>query len=108
MKKACPSFKIPSHSTLSNTFLDKEFNYLQLIVKSTLSESSTYCLISDGWSNVQKTSIVNYMISAPKPMFFKATAFKEERHTAGNIAIGLETVMEEAGINKFSAIMRQI
>ena len=38
-------------------------------------------------------------------MFFKATAFKEERHTAENIAIGLEATMEEAGINKFAAVI---
>ena len=44
------------------------------------------------------------MVSAPKPIFFKATAFKE-RHTAENIAVGLETTMEEAGINKFTAVI---
>ncbi|CAI2174127.1 14467_t:CDS:2 [Funneliformis geosporum] len=44
---ACPSFKIPSRYILSNTLLNQEFEHLQLIVKSTLSESSTYCLITD-------------------------------------------------------------
>ena len=77
LKKACPSFKIPSRFTLSNTLLDQEFEHLELVVNSVLSESPTYCLISDGWSNIQRTSIVNYMISTPKPLFFKATAFKE-------------------------------
>ncbi|GBB92994.1 hypothetical protein RclHR1_20980003 [Rhizophagus clarus] len=105
LKKACPSFKIPSRGSLSNALLNQEFKHLQSIFRSTLSESPTYCLISDGWSNVQRTSIVDYMISAPKPIFFKATAFKEERHTAENIAKGLEATMEEAGINKFSAII---
>ncbi|EXX61861.1 hypothetical protein RirG_167190 [Rhizophagus irregularis DAOM 197198w] len=105
LKKACPSFKIPSHFTLSNTLLDQEFEHLELVVNSALSESPTYCLISDGWSNIQKTSIVNCMISTPKPLFFKATAFKEERHTAENIALGLETTMKDAGINKFGAII---
>ena len=105
LKKACPAFKVPSRYTLSNTLLNREFEHLQLVVQSTLAESPTYCLISDGWSNVQKTSIVNYMISAPKPMFFKATAFKEERHTAENIAVGLENTMKEAGIDKFTAII---
>ena len=105
LKKACPSFKIPSRYTLSTTLLNQEFEHLKLVVKSALSESSTYCLISDGWSNIQRTSIVNYMISAPKPMFFKAVAFKEERHTAENIALGLETTMKEAGINKFGAVI---
>src|SRR3954465_8237660 len=45
------------------------------------------------------------MISAPKLMFYKAIAFKEERHTAENIAIGLENTMIEAGINKFTAVI---
>ena len=105
LKRACPSFKIPSRFNLSNNLLNQEFEHLKLIVNSALSESPTYCLISDGWSNVQKTSIINYMISAPKPMFFKAVAFKEERHTAENIAEGLETTMKEAGINKFNAVI---
>ncbi|PKC61853.1 hypothetical protein RhiirA1_398095 [Rhizophagus irregularis] len=73
---------------------DQEFEHLELVVNSALSESPTYCLISDGWSNIQRTSIVNYMILTPKPLFFKATAFKEERHTAENIALGLETTMK--------------
>ncbi|CAB5393618.1 unnamed protein product [Rhizophagus irregularis] len=86
--------RIPSRFTLSNTLLDQEFEHLELVVNSALSESPTYCLISDGWSNIQRTSIVNYMILTPKPLFFKATAFKEERHTAENIALGLETTMK--------------
>ncbi|PKC02046.1 hypothetical protein RhiirA5_381253 [Rhizophagus irregularis] len=45
------------------------------------------------------------MILTPKPLFFKATAFKKERHIAENIALGLETTMKDAGINKFGAII---
>ncbi|GBC06689.1 hypothetical protein RclHR1_00070056 [Rhizophagus clarus] len=105
LKKACSLFKIPSRSSLSNALLNQEFKHLQSIVRLTLSESPTYCLISDGWSNVQRTSIINYMISVPKPIFFKVTAFKEECHTAENIAKGLKATMEEAGINKFFAII---
>ena len=48
LKRACPSFKIPSRFTLSNTLLDQEFEHLELVVNSALSESPTYCLISDG------------------------------------------------------------
>ena len=93
LKKACLSFKVPSRYILSTTLLNQEFKHLQLIVQLILSESSIYYLISDGWSNIQRISIVNYMIAAPKPIFFKAVAFKKERHTAENIIIGLETTM---------------
>ncbi len=45
------------------------------------------------------------MIAVPKPIFFKAVAFKEERHTVENITMGLETTMQEAGIYKFTGIV---
>ncbi|CAB5380372.1 hypothetical protein RhiirA5_423981 [Rhizophagus irregularis] len=84
---------------------DQEFEHLKLVVNLALSKSPTYCLISDRWSNIQRTSIVNYIISTLKLLFFKATAFKKERHTAENIALRLETTMKDAGINKFGAII---
>ncbi|RGB33052.1 hypothetical protein C1646_789339 [Rhizophagus diaphanus] len=89
------------------TFKDQnqEFEHLKLVVNSALSENSTYCLISDGYSNIQRISIVNYMILTSKLLFFKTTAFKEERHTAENIILRLETTMKDAGINKFNAII---
>ena len=70
LKKACPSFKIPSCFTLSTTLLNQEFKHLQLIVQLILSESSIYYLISDRQSNIQRISIVNYMIAILKPIFF--------------------------------------
>ncbi|PKC51953.1 hypothetical protein RhiirA1_482604, partial [Rhizophagus irregularis] len=84
---------------------DQEFEHLKLVVNLALSKSPTYCLISNRWSNIQRTSIVNYIISTLKLLFFKATAFKKERHTAENIALRLETTMKDAGINKFGAII---
>ena len=38
-------------------------------------------------------------------MFFKAIAFKEDCYTAENIAIGLEIIMKETDIDKFSIII---
>ena len=105
LKKACPSFKIPFHYTLSNTLLNQEFDYLQLVINSTLTESFIYYLINDRWSNVQKTSIVNYIILAPKLMFFKAVPFKKECYTTENIIMGLEIIMKKAGIEKFASII---
>ncbi|POG75385.1 hypothetical protein GLOIN_2v1475481 [Rhizophagus irregularis DAOM 181602=DAOM 197198] len=40
LKKACFSFKIPSRFTLSNTLLDQEFEHLELVVNSALSENN--------------------------------------------------------------------
>jgi len=45
------------------------------------------------------------MIAVPKPIFFKAVAFKEKCHTIENITMGLETTMQKADIHKFTEIV---
>ncbi|CAB5150404.1 unnamed protein product [Rhizophagus irregularis] len=72
LKKACPSFKIPTH---------------------------------DGWSNINKEPLINYMITTPKPIFYKSVNTKKQSYNAENIAKGIEDVMIEAGINKFVAVI---
>ncbi|CAG8758257.1 25788_t:CDS:2, partial [Dentiscutata erythropus] len=78
---ACPSFNISSHRTLSNLLLDKEYTNLQ--------------------SNVNKSPIINYMITTPDLIFYKLVCTKEEHHTVKNIAKGIENVMHEINIDKF-------
>ncbi|CAG8798715.1 26141_t:CDS:2 [Dentiscutata erythropus] len=46
LKKACPSFNIPSRHTLSNSLLDKEYMNLQVVVQNTLDETPYHCLIA--------------------------------------------------------------
>ncbi|RGB43297.1 hypothetical protein C1646_750046 [Rhizophagus diaphanus] len=74
-------YQIILESLLIRAFcpVDQEFEHLELVVNLALSESPIYYLIT--------------------------TAFKEERHTAENIALELETTMKNADINKFSAII---
>ncbi|CAG8626063.1 16937_t:CDS:2 [Dentiscutata heterogama] len=96
LKKACPSFNIPSRHTLSNSLLDKEYMNLQVVVQNTLDETPYHCLVSDGWSNVNKSP----MITTPNPIFYKSVCTKEEHHTAENIAKGIENVMREINIDK--------
>ncbi|CAG8570052.1 10591_t:CDS:2, partial [Scutellospora calospora] len=70
LKKACPSFNIPSHHTFSNSLLDKEYMNLQVVVQNTLDKT---------------------------PYHF---CTKEEHHTVENIAKGIENVMREINIEK--------
>jgi hypothetical protein len=106
LKKSMPWFKIPSRYVLSNTILDREYKKLSYLVGKTLNNSPEFvCITSDGWSNINKLSIINYMITTPKPFFYKATSMNEERHTAENIANGIETIIEEVGTSKVAAVI---
>jgi len=45
------------------------------------------------------------MITTPKPFFYKATSMNEERHTAENIANGIDNIIDEIGISKVAAVI---
>ncbi|CAG8847026.1 41218_t:CDS:1, partial [Gigaspora margarita] len=101
--KACPFFKLPTRQSLSNIHLFKEYNDMNIVIGQLLNEIQYFCLITDGWSNIRRDSIINYMIATPKPFFYKSVHTKENQHTAINIAEGIETIMHELDINKFVA-----
>src|SRR2546423_15098896 len=85
-KKAIPWFKVLSRYLLSNTILDQEYRKLSYLVNKTIDNSSEFiCITSDGWSNINKLSIINYMITTPKSFFYKAVSMNETKHIAKNI-----------------------
>lgn len=105
LKKACPSFKIPTRQSLSVNLLDNDYKNIKAATKNVLNETPYFCLTSDGWSNINKEPLINYMITTPKPIFYKSVNTKEQSHNAENIAKGIENVMIEVGIDKFVAVI---
>lgn len=105
LQKACPLFQIPSRHTLSGNLLNKEYQDLKKVVRNVFNETPNFCITSDGWSNVNKSSVINYMITTPKPIFYRSVYTKEEHHTGENIAKGIEECMISIGINKFTAVI---
>lgn len=105
LKKACSAFKIPSRHKLSTTILDAEYNSLKNDVDDVLEKKEYLCITSDGWSNIKKTSIINYMVTIPQPIFYKSIPTHEERHTAENISAGIKQTINEVGEEKVVAII---
>ncbi|CAG8454037.1 11040_t:CDS:2, partial [Scutellospora calospora] len=62
---------------------------LKVAVQNVLDESPYHCLVSDGWTNINKSSVINYMITIPAPIFYKSVHTCEEHHMAENIANGI-------------------
>ncbi|CAB5183110.1 unnamed protein product [Rhizophagus irregularis] len=76
-----------------------------LLVRAFCSTGLLEFLLIDGWSNINKAPIVNYIITTPKPIFYKSVYTKEEHHTGENIAKGIEECMISIGIDKFTAVI---
>lgn len=104
-QKGLSWFKIPSRYRLSNSLLDQEYTKIKQLVKTILDESEYFCITSDGWSNIHRLPIINYMITTPHPFFYKSISTGEEHHTAINIAAGIEDIINEVGENKVAAII---
>ncbi|GET63177.1 uncharacterized protein LOC114341686 [Rhizophagus irregularis DAOM 181602=DAOM 197198] len=77
LKKACPSFKILTCQSLSVNLLNNDYKNIRVVTKNVLNETPYFCLTSDGWSNINKEPPINYMITTPKPIFYKSVNTKE-------------------------------
>ncbi|CAB4432167.1 unnamed protein product [Rhizophagus irregularis] len=71
-----PSFKLPNRRKLAGDLLNDVYDEVKL-----QTEAKTLCIVSDGWSNINRESVQNFIICTPKPVFFNATFSGEEFHT---------------------------
>ncbi|CAG8794482.1 12809_t:CDS:1, partial [Gigaspora rosea] len=103
--RALPYFKLPTRYSLSNSLLTKEYSGLNTVINYLLNETQFLCLVTDSWSNIRKDSLINFMITTSKPLFYKSVHTKEDQHTAQNIAEGIDKVIQELGVDKFVAVI---
>lgn len=67
--------------TLRHEFLDKEYARVTTEVANKISKAMVCCLISDGWSGVQKKHVLNVLLTAPEPLFIENIYTKEAEVT---------------------------
>ena len=100
-----PEYNPPSRKVLSTRLLEKEYKQVSTDIKKLVKNASYVCLTSDGWTNIHQESIINFMVTTPQPIFWKALETKESSHTGEYIACQFEIVIEEIGISKIAAII---
>ncbi|CAG8465618.1 3017_t:CDS:1, partial [Funneliformis caledonium] len=100
-----PSFKLPNRKKIANELLDEVYEDVKIQADEQISKATTLCMVSDGWSNINRDSVHNFVICTPKPFFFDATFSGEESHTAEWIADQIIQQMDIIGIQKFSAVI---
>ncbi|HEY9300046.1 MAG TPA: DUF domain-containing protein, partial [Phormidium sp.] len=83
-----PGASVPSRKRLSTTLLDHCYTVMKEKVEKALEETSSFvCITSDGWSNVNNDSIINYMaVASPKTFFIDCVNMEEKAHTSSFIA----------------------
>lgn len=75
-----PAYGLRSSYQLSNKLLDSEVNCIKCFVEKLIVGSHCLGLMCDGWSNIINVSIINFVITTPKPVFYKSLPTLIERH----------------------------
>lgn len=105
MKKIRPAYSLPSRYKLSNTLLSAEYDRVRLAVDEELAAAPSLALMCDGWTNIRNESIINFVITTPKPVFYKSLATGSTSHTGEFMATTMLGVINEIGSDKFIGIV---
>ena len=103
--KLRPAYRVPSRYVLSHTLLDREDKRISGITSMKIAQAECVAIVSDGWTSVNSTPIVNFIVSTPEAVFFKSVTTGENRHTGEYIAQLLIEVIEEIGAGKVMAVV---
>lgn len=91
IKKLRPSYKLPTVHCLSNQLLDDTFASVNDVEKEAVSQVPAMTLQLDGWTDINRASLVNVGLYAGRPVFLKSVDQGVRRHDAKFIA---NTVIE--------------
>jgi len=77
-----PAFKLPNRRKLAEDLLDDIYDEVKAECNEQILQAKSLTMVSDGWSNINRESVQNFVICTPKPLFFDAIYSGEESHTA--------------------------
>jgi len=86
LRKVRPAWHPPSAYKLSTTLLDATSAEVDQIVRDAIHNAPSVTLQLDGWSDVNRTSLVNIALYTGRPIFLKSIDAGVQRHDAQFIA----------------------
>lgn len=98
---------IPSRKSIAGVNLEREYNSLYGRGKSFLCDAKFYSLCSDGWSNVNRMHLVNFVVLVPnQPAFYyKSISTSGISQTGEEISSRIIEVMQELGVEKCVSVV---
>ena len=105
MKKIRPAYSLPSRYKLTNTLLKAEYDRVRLAANEEIGAAPSLALMCDGWTNIRNESIINFVITTPKPVFYKSISTGTTSHTGEFMATTMLEVISEIGSDKFIGIV---
>ncbi|KAF4134950.1 hAT family C-terminal dimerization region [Phytophthora infestans] len=97
LTKYCPGMPLPSRQDLASALLDDAYREERANVELVLRSQTYVTVATDGWSDPNSESIINFMITSPfmRPIFWCSIRTGEDRHTGMYMASALAKVIKE-------------
>lgn len=95
-----PSYKLPERRVIGNRYVDH--HYQNMLAEVTQEVLHLQC---DGWTNIRREGIINFVINKSEPVFVKSVAVKSESQTADFLKNQIEAVLNTYGLNKFMVLI---
>ena len=72
---------MPNRRKLADELLNDVYDEVKIQADEKILKAKTLCMISDGWFNINRESVQNFIICTPELIFFNAIFLGEESHT---------------------------
>ena len=90
-----PAYVMPSRYKILELLLDSEYDKIKVETVATIAASDSVGLMCDGSSNIRNVPITNFVVSQPKPIFWKSFNTDLQSHTGEYAATEILKVIEE-------------
>ena len=89
------AYVVPSWYKISQLLLESEYDEIKVETVATFAASDSIGLMCDGWSNIRNELVINFVVSQPKPVFWKSFHTDLQSHTGEYISTEILKVIEE-------------
>lgn len=96
---------MPSSYQLSNTMLDEYYEEMKNKTSLLISNTAKMCVVTDGWSNIRGDSVINFMLTTPKPVFYTSLVASGDSHTGVFIGEKICNVISDVGSDKICGLV---
>lgn len=87
-------YEPPSAFRLRTSLLMSEYTNVMNCTKTKIKSAECLALITDGWSNIRRECLMNFIVTTPEPVFLKAVAPGKNRETGDFISTEIFKVIE--------------
>ncbi|KAH9367251.1 hypothetical protein HPB48_013134 [Haemaphysalis longicornis] len=100
-----PSYNPPSRQSLSGPLFHAEYEVASVSIINLIEEASCITLVTDGWTNLEAESRMNFALGTSSPLFFKSVNTATNRDSAAYMTDEVCGVMELVGSSKVKALV---